>query len=884
MGIPQTWPLTGRAEEIGLISDVLSGRDPYAGIAIIGPAGVGKSRLAHEAGAVAARAGSVLRTAVATQSGQAIPLGAFAEWARDTDSRPLQAVSSVIDGLTATTRGRPILVVVDDAHRLDDVSAFMLHQLVVRRLATVVTTVRSGESAPDAVTSLWKDGHLRLLRLQPLARNESDALLAEVLCDPVDPESADRMWQLTNGNVLQLRHLVEQEVGADRLTRQAGRWHWTGGLEISGTLTDLIDTQVGAIPESVLEAVDLVAVGEPLSLELLATMVDGAVVEDAERRGLLTVTPGPARDLTVRVGHPLYGEIRRRRAGALRLRRLRGRVAQALVGKSDLDDNDLLRAAALWLDSDVLSDPALLLRAAHIAFYRFDLGLAERLAAASADAGWSPGAVLLRAQAQGLMNRGEEAEQLLDTLDLSAMNDHDAAYATALRIGTLWGPLNRPDDAEAFLLSALAHPNPVVAAAARCLHCYTLATAGRPAEALAEAESIDRTGSGGFVSGNLIGGQLIALGDMGRIAEVRPLAEVGYRQAAQQVEAAFLGIGIAEVHVRALLLAGAVSEAISLARNVTELCADVPGPIGAMGSGIVGLAALGAGHLDEARQALDSMARTFTSRPSVAKMRSRFAIAHLEVFAKLGAIEAAAAIAELLLRPPLHPELTMLEPDRLIAMARLDAARGAFSKARAGAHQSAEIARSRGQFAREVVSLQTATHFGDSSTAARLAELSQIASGHRVELAAAFAAALARADGAQLRTVSERFESMGDLFAAADAAAHATIAYRRAGLRGAAITAAGRAQRIAEVCGGVVSPALMESRQPLPLTAREREIIHVVAQGLSNRRIAEELCMSVRTVEGHIYRASQRAGTNSRDQLAALLGEFQSAESKYSES
>ena len=40
MGIPQTWPLTGRAEEIGLISDVLSGRDPYAGIATIGPAAV----------------------------------------------------------------------------------------------------------------------------------------------------------------------------------------------------------------------------------------------------------------------------------------------------------------------------------------------------------------------------------------------------------------------------------------------------------------------------------------------------------------------------------------------------------------------------------------------------------------------------------------------------------------------------------------------------------------------------------------------------------------------------------------------------------------------------------------------------------------------------
>jgi DNA-binding CsgD family transcriptional regulator len=88
------------------------------------------------------------------------------------------------------------------------------------------------------------------------------------------------------------------------------------------------------------------------------------------------------------------------------------------------------------------------------------------------------------------------------------------------------------------------------------------------------------------------------------------------------------------------------------------------------------------------------------------------------------------------------------------------------------------------------------------------------------------------------------------------------------------MTAAGRAQRISQSCGGATSPALREVRQPVPLTAREREIISLVAQVLSNRRIAEEMCMSVRTVEGHLYRASRRSGANGRDQLAALLREF----------
>ena len=44
-----------------------------------------------------------------------------------------------------------------------------------------------------------------------------------------------------------------------------------------------------------------------------------------------------------------------------------------------------------------------------------------------------------------------------------------------------------------------------------------------------------------------------------------------------------------------------------------------------------------------------------------------------------------------------------------------------------------------------------------------------------------------------------------------------------------------------------------------------------VAAGLSNRDIAERLQLSVRTVEGHIYRACTKLDVADREQLAALL-------------
>jgi DNA-binding CsgD family transcriptional regulator len=58
---------------------------------------------------------------------------------------------------------------------------------------------------------------------------------------------------------------------------------------------------------------------------------------------------------------------------------------------------------------------------------------------------------------------------------------------------------------------------------------------------------------------------------------------------------------------------------------------------------------------------------------------------------------------------------------------------------------------------------------------------------------------------------------------------------------------------------------------PLPLTDREREIANLVGQGLSNGEIADSLTLSVRTIEGHIYRACARVEVATRAELARLV-------------
>jgi hypothetical protein len=164
----QVWPLVGRERELGRIAAAMD-RPPPAGVVLVGASGVGKTRLATEALNQARTHGATVEWAVATEAAASIPFGPVAQLlphAREDVTSLLDLLRRAAERLTERAQGGRIVLGVDDAHLLDRASAALVHHLVLSSTASVLMTLRTHASPPDAITALWKDGLVEWLEVR----------------------------------------------------------------------------------------------------------------------------------------------------------------------------------------------------------------------------------------------------------------------------------------------------------------------------------------------------------------------------------------------------------------------------------------------------------------------------------------------------------------------------------------------------------------------------------------------------------------------------------------------------------------------------------------------------------------------------------------------
>jgi len=162
-----------------------------------------------------------------------------------------------------------------------------------------------------------------------------------------------------------------------------------------------------------------------------------------------------------------------------------------------------------------------------------------------------------------------------------------------------------------------------------------------------------------------------------------------------------------------------------------------------------------------------------------------------------------------------------------------------------------------------------------SASTARLRALLSMAQGDRAAASRAFAAAWKHASGLRVPLVLAQLEMDEARFLRhSGQRKRALELLRSASARLAALRAGPYAQLCdQELARCQAQPQPGQTRRELGLTAAEFAVARAVAKGLTNKEAADELYLSVKTIEFHLSHIFMKLGIHSRRELARLLEE-----------
>jgi DNA-binding CsgD family transcriptional regulator/tetratricopeptide (TPR) repeat protein len=893
--------LVGRDDDVDCI--VAKRAAGAAGVVLTGPVGIGKTVLAARA---AQMCGYSVERVRASRVASGIPLAAFGHLldlrALPTETTTAALIAHVKRTLTERAADRGLIVIVDDADLLDDASAVVISDLAGDSLMFFLLTHRTGTFLPEGLAG---EGFAKMV-LGPLTAHDVRALSTDLLGGPLVEADAQSIHTLTFGNPLFVRELLLGALEGKQLMPSPQGFRLGTKIDTQGSLGDVIEARLGRLSSEQRRALELVALAGPTELDLLDRLIDLDTLVTLEERELI-VTEWRSTKATARLSHPLHVEHFRARLTPLRIRQICSALLDALALHCGTRADDLLRVVLWKLERGDEVDAHTLMTATASAhsqlqehvldlmggrlpeqtkridalverFERDDRRNAEGLfrvakAAWDADPTVETGLNLVRLPLTHALPT-VEVTALFDRLATLVRTDqHRRMLAHELAGFQLW----RGHDLDAALATLDAAAKTMTdrnerafmmaSRAGYILHSGDPMLARRWTKPIWDDQTLasePRALSAASLTG--------ACALLGRFEEGLSIIEAatGLALADAQHDYRILG-DLMYAKVGTLIGAARYAEAAAAANDVFGLSLEFDSIVGVAQFGVwIGCISLYRGHVRAAIEHLEQMDRLLHHADDIG-VRAQLLGNLASAYALAGQTTKARQYLDMARSQQRMKRFYDIDID--IAEAWTTAAEGDRLLGAKLAMAAAERARESESIAYATNAATIAARLGSPHAASLLKRIATTSEGPLASLALAALAAKRDHDPKKLDGLSGRYaELLLDLHAA-ECAAAASTEWRNLGENEHALASLQHAREFLTRCDGARPPTLARDAEPhTRLTRREREIARLAARGDSSAVIAEQLFLSTRTVESHLYKVFTKLGVTKRSELNVALG------------
>ena len=883
-----------------------------AGCIVVGEAGSGKTALIHHVLRKCSADTYVVHVRGSAFSGRT-PFGALtfllSDLEPDVASHPVLILRGLTRLIQERAQGRAVLLAVDNGEELDEFSAMALSQMVLSRTAGLLASFRDFSRAPAEFTGLWREGILSRVDLEPLNLAETAELVSAELDGPVSASAVAKLHRHTGGNP-HLLMLGCEDFRASGGLRRSG--NGSGNVWVlephrsapAGRVAEAVLARLEALTDRQLALVRTVALAGVLPLSVALHEVEPGEVDSLQEQEILAVEHQGVPCVRIRDA-VLARAVCRSLAASTRkdlLQQLRQAAAVPAPAAGTMDPAaailDPCRLAQWQLDSAEVLDQDLALTAARAANAAGRPSAAVRFITSSKDWAQSPEAVLEQVEAR--MVQGEYG-MALATLSGYRSSNVVAAPLEEVRLliaenrvlcMAATGALSAELPAGALPAGAAKKHEELLAKAEQRLAVYSAAGTISPADAAA----LDRT---------LVLARAECNSSHGRFLEnavyLAPFhAESTGRDKEFQV---LIGSWLCE----AWGLTERQDDAVKLAQDLERLLSEP----GISRSGRARAFAriihvyLAAGAVNTARRLLDQQAANgdttlfpglfgelgegvlyaYAGEPAAALRRLVPAVAQLRRSGPEAMLPLAASATAYCLALQKNPggAQTYLTLRSKAAdggpwtMRRAARHFGALAEGAMGSPQAArrflELAahdHRRGAYSYELLSLFSAARLGEMRQLDRILTVAAQQQGPFARMCEIYAKGAGGYDPQLLIQAGQLGEAAGHVLFGRETSERALEVAAGSGDR-ATVRFIHRSRRGTEAAVAVGTAAGDDVLRSL--TSRERSIARMAASGSSNKVIAAELNISVRTVEGHLYQVYSKLHVGSRREMAKVIAE-----------